>query len=338
MRAEELDLRGRLDRSGRWLYVLLLALGLFPVVLFVVLGFGADRFDLQGAGGPLLAYAAGVLSFVSPCVLPLVPIYLTQLAGTTVEEGRILASRATVLKHAVTFLLGLSLVFIALGASAGALGFFLQDHQRELEQGAGILLIVLGSALVPGYGKGSPLRSAAMLAAASVLLVAVVELADLRGDRVRVALLVGALLLAWLKFSGFIELSIFSRTFQVEAGRTAPVGLVRSFVTGAAFAAGWTPCVGPVLGGILTLASQSGEVLTGVYLLAFYAAGFSIPFLITAVAATDATRAMRALQRWGPAAEVVAALMLVALGVLLLSGRLTALNQYFGFAQSDTIL
>lgn len=319
-------------------YAVLGVLGLLPVAGVLAFGLSADSFDLRGAGGPLLAYAAGVLSVASPCVLPLVPIYLTQVAGASIEDGRIAASRAAVLRQAAAFLLGLAAVFIALGAGAGALGYFLQDHQRELQQGAGIVVIVLGASLVPSYGRGSLFKSAAMLAAVSVLLVGIVEVADIRGDRARVGLLMAAALVAWLKFSGVVQFSLLSRTMQFDPGVGRKAGYVRSAVTGAALAAGWTPCVGPVLGGILSLASQSGDVVTGTYLLGFYALGFSVPFLAAALAVSDATRMVRALQRWTPAVEVAAALMLIGLGVLLLSGKLSALNQYFGFSQVDSTL
>lgn len=313
--------------------MLLAVMGLLPVIAVVAFGLSYDSFDLRGAGGPLLAYAAGVLSVASPCVLPLVPIYLTQVAGASIEDGRIVASRSVVLRQAAAFLLGLTVVFVALGASAGAIGFFLQDHLRELQQAAGVIVIVLGASLVPSYGRGSLFKSAAMLSGLAVLLVGIVEFADLRGDRIRVSLLMGAAVLAWLKFSGLVQFSLLSRTMQIDTGTSRRVSYTRSAVTGAALAAGWTPCVGPVLGGILSLASQSGDVVTGTYLLAFYALGFSVPFVAAAMALSDATRMVRALQRWGPVVEVIAAVMLIALGVLLLSGKLSALNQYFGFSE-----
>ncbi|MCS7294991.1 MAG: cytochrome c biogenesis protein CcdA [Chloroflexota bacterium] len=331
--------RERARGGAAWsAYAVLAVLGLLPVLGVLAFGLSADSFDLRGAGGPLLAYAAGVVSVASPCVLPLVPIYLTQVAGASIEDGRIAASRSMVLRQAAAFLIGLSAVFVALGAGAGALGYFLQDHQRELQQGAGLLVIILGTSLVPSYGKGSLLKSAAMLAALSVLLVAVVEVADIRGDRLRVGLLMGAAVIAWLKFSGIVEFSFLSRTMQFDPGAGRKIGYLRSAATGAALAAGWTPCVGPVLGGILSLASQSGDVLTGTYLLAFYALGFSVPFVAAALAVSDATRLVRSLQRWAPAMEVAAALMLIGLGVLLLSGKLSALNQYFGFSRVESKL
>lgn len=319
-------------------YAVLGLLGLSPVAAVVLLGLSADSFDLRGVGGPLLAYAAGVVSVASPCVLPLVPVYLMQVAGTSLDDPRVTAPRGRVLRQAVAFLVGLSTVFIALGAGAGALGYFLQEYQRALQQGAGFLVMVLAATLIPSYGKGSLFKSAAMLAALAFLLVGVVELAGLRGDRLRVGLLMGAALVTWLKFAGIVQFSVLSRTVQLDPTRVRRVGYLRSAATGAALAAGWTPCVGPVLGGILSLASQSGAVLTGTYLLAFYALGFSVPFFAAALAVSDATHMVRALRRWTPVVEVVAALMLLALGVLLLSGKLTALNQYFGFAQLDSSL
>lgn len=136
----------------------------------------------------------------------------------------------------------------------------------------------------------------------------------------------------WLRFAGLLQLNIFQRTVQLNVGVGRPVSYSRSALVGGAFATGWTPCVGPILGGILALAATSQDVLTGVYLLMAYSAGFSIPFLITGLAVADVSRGLKKVNRILPAFEVMSAVMMVGLGILLISGRLTALNEYFGFA------
>ncbi|MGD9935161.1 MAG: cytochrome c biogenesis CcdA family protein [Dehalococcoidia bacterium] len=304
-----------------------------PVAAFVVAGLDAGDFGLRGAGGPMVAFSAGVLSFLSPCVLPLVPIFITQLAGASVENGQVTARRGVTFSHAVAFVLGLSAVFILLGASAGLLGGFLTEHQRDLEQGSGLLLIALGALLVPGYERRSPAAMAGMLLALVALLFVLVELADLRGSPFRTGILTVALAVLWARFSGFLPLNLFARTVQFNPGKASTASYGRSALVGGAFATGWTPCVGPILGGILTLAATSGDVWTGIYLLVAYSAGFSIPFLITGLAVSDASRGLKRVQRYIPAMEVASAVMMVGLGILLVSGRLTALNEYFGFAE-----
>jgi cytochrome c-type biogenesis protein len=304
----------------------LLAFGLGPLT--------SESFGLQGPGGPLLAFSAGVLSFVSPCVLPIVPIYITHLSGASIERGRVTADRRVTFTHAVAFVGGLTLVFVVVGTAAGLLGsFFFQDNQRGLEQVAGGALVLMGIVLIPPYGRASPMKAALLLLALTAVYFFIAQVADLRGDGSSLAILGGALLLAWLKFSGYIQLGLFARTYRVNLGQDRRVGYARSAVVGGAFALGWTPCIGPILGGILTLAATSSEALTGTYLLIAYSAGFSIPFLITGLALSDATRVLRKMTPYTPYIEVASALLLVALGMLLWYGRLTGLNSFFGFAE-----
>ncbi|MGD9891460.1 MAG: cytochrome c biogenesis CcdA family protein [Dehalococcoidia bacterium] len=303
-----------------------------PAAVFVVLGVDATGFRLEGAAGPLLAFSAGVLSFLSPCVLPLVPIYITHLAGTGAAGGAVIAERRKTFSHAVAFILGLSAVFVTLGASVGLAGFFVQDHLRELEQGAGALMIFLGALLVPINGRLSPVRSAVLLLGLILAVVVLDSLAHLSESPVRLGLLLAGLGLLWARASGYVELNVFARTVQFNVGTGQSVGYARSALVGGAFATGWTPCVGPILGGILTLAATSGEAWTGAYLLLFYSAGFSIPFLITGLAVADVSRAMKSVQKHFVLLELASAVMMVGLGTLLLAGRLTALNEYFSFA------
>jgi len=324
--------------DGRTLgYVLLGALALAPVLVFAIGPLRGQDFgesDLKGPGGIALAFSAGVLSFVSPCVLPLVPIYLTHLSGASVQHGRLVADRRVTFTHALAFTGGLSLVFIVLGSSVGLLGsYFVEDHQREFEQVAGLVLMVMGTVLIPAYGRRSPMKSALLLLVLAGAFLLLGEVADLRGERVRLAALGVTFLFAWLKFSGYIRLSFLQRTFEIDTSRVRSVGYARSAVVGGAWALGWTPCIGPILGAILTLAGTSGEPIVGFYLLTAYSIGLSVPFLVTGLALSDANRFLKKITPFAPAIEVAAGIMLIGVGLFLWSGRLTALNEYFGFAQ-----
>jgi cytochrome c-type biogenesis protein len=315
-----------------WLMYLAFALlVIIPFGVFIVMGVDAGQFGLTGAGGPMIAFSAGVLSFLSPCVLPLVPIYITNLAGASFDaEGRPTASRGATFSHAVAFMIGLSVVFVALGASVGLIGFVLIDNIQALETIAGLLLIGLGILIIPEIGQRSMMRSALLLFAMTVVLIVTVELAQLQGDTQRLVLLVTAMGLAWAKFAGYLPVfTLLQRTFQFNTGTARKASYTRSAVIGSAFATGWTPCVGPILGGILTLAAASGSAWTGAYLLSFYAAGFSIPFLLAGLAVSDANRGIKRLQRYLPYFEVASALMLLGLGMLLITGRLSQINQWF---------
>lgn len=216
---------------------------------------------------PPIAFLAGVLSFLSPCVLPLVPTYLAYVGGSG-------ASRPLLLRNAGLFVLGFSLVFIAMGASASALGSVLREQRELLTIVGGVLVIVFGLVML-----------------------------------------------------GVIRLPFLYRDTRRSIGSTTdtqrPWGAT---LLGMAFAFGWTPCIGPVLGSILAAAGASGTLATGVGLLTAYAAGLAVPFLLAALAIEPFTRMSRGLGRWLPWIERAAGALLLVVGVMLITGTFTALN------------
>lgn len=219
----------------------------------------------------LAAFAVGFVSFVSPCVLPLVPGYLSAVSGVSMGELQ-RGERARVLLPAVVFCLSFTVVFVALGMTATGLGSALQSSRRTLDVIAGTVIVAMGvfmllTPFVPRLNR------------------------EWRPD------------------------ALISR-----AGSGGPL------VAGAAFAFAWTPCVGPTLGSILTAASVQGTVGQGAVLLASYSAGLAVPFLLTAVAFTRATTAFRWLRDRWTVVTAVSGIVLIAMGVLLLSGELTQLN------------
>jgi cytochrome c-type biogenesis protein len=219
--------------------------------------------------GVAVAFAAGLLSFLSPCVLPLVPSYIGFLTGMTLPEMS--ARRRTALLHGVCFVAGFSLVFILLGASATALGRALNYYQIWLQRLGGLLIIAFG-----------------------------------------------------LLCLGVIKLDFLTQERRVHLERK-PVGFLGSALVGMAFGAGWTPCIGPVLGAILGLAATSGEVSRGMLLLAVYSAGLAVPFLIAAVAVESFLGWFQRFRRYMPWVMRVSGALLVFVGILLLSGEFTRL-------------
>jgi cytochrome c-type biogenesis protein len=218
-----------------------------------------------------LAFAAGLVSFLSPCCLPLVPGYLATVSGARPGQlGRRVDPR--VIGRSLLFVATFSAIFIALGLTATALGDFLFDKQPTLNKVAGVAIIAMG-----------------------VLFMASVFVARLNRD--------------W-RPAGLIE----------RAGRGGPI------LAGAAFAIAWTPCVGPALGAILGLASTQEGTGEGAFLLAVYSAGLALPFLFSAVAFDAATRTFGFFKRHYAGIQVGAGLVLVAMGVLVLTGELFRLN------------
>ena len=229
--------------------------------------------EVTGFSGPFVAFLAGVVSFLSPCVLPLVPVYLLQMAGTS---SGVFGGRRRTFQHALSFVLGFSVVFIALGASVGLIGFVLQDNLRTLTRIAGLVLIIFG-----------------------------------------------------LNLAGVIRIPWLARTYTLDISRPTRRGYAGSALIGASFSLGWTPCIGPVLGGILTLAYGSSTAWQGAVLLACYSAGLGVPFLITGLLAARATAALKRVNRFLPAIEVASGGLLVLTGMLIFAGRFTIFNRTF---------
>ncbi len=218
----------------------------------------------------LIAFIAGVLSFLSPCVLPLIPGYLSFMTGLTtaqLEEGRPDVRR--VLVPALLFVTGFSIIFVALGASASVLGQFISEYRSLIEMIAGAAVIAFG-----------------------VLMLGVIRIPWLYGEA------------------------------RVDMEKSRAFGKGASLVMGMAFAAGWTPCVGPILGAILALASASGSATQGALLLLFYSAGLGVPFIAVALFLGRATPVLRFLKRHSVSVNRVAGGLLVVVGILILTGRL----------------
>ncbi len=218
-----------------------------------------------------LAFVAGTLSFLSPCVLPLVPTYLAYIGGGAGGGSNVVRRRA-LLGKSLFFIAGFSLVFIALGASASLLGSVLRDNRGVLMTIGGVIVIVFGLAML-----------------------------------------------------GVLRIPLFYRDtrHQYQGETRGPWGAT---LLGMAFAAGWTPCIGPMLGLSLTLASTSDTLAQGVALLAVYALGLAVPFLLAALALEPFLRVSQRLRRWLPWIERGAGVLLIITGLLMVTGTFTVIN------------
>jgi cytochrome c-type biogenesis protein len=228
----------------------------------------------------LAAFAAGFLSFVSPCVLPLIPGYISFISGASMEEmrggGDVAPSttRLQIFLTSLAFVIGFSIVFVALGASATAIGKFMFARLPLLSKIAGGVLIVFG-----------------------------------------------------LHTMGAFRLAFLETEKRVHAQRK-PAGPLGAMLVGVAFAFGWTPCIGPILGGILAIAGSKNSVWEGVTLLAVYSLGLGIPFLITSLAINQFFAAVKRIRRYYHAIEVASGALLVAIGVLIITGQMTLITRY----------
>lgn len=236
--------------------------------------------------GILVAFLAGIVSFASPCCLPLVPAYVGYMVGATPDGSA--ARRRAAFYQALAFVLGFSAVFIALWASAGLIGYVLRDYVGLLRQLGGALLVFMG------------------LHVAGVINIAVLYR--------EVHLPIGSM--------GGLTTGL---------GQTAPPApsCGRSALLGVVFAAGWTPCIGPILGGIIGLASVSASVAEGTILLVAYAAGLAIPFLLVAVGATAVSHRLGWFRDHHTAVSRVTGALLVLVGFLMITNTFVRLSSLF---------
>jgi len=228
-----------------------------------------------------VAFAAGVLSFLSPCVLPLVPVYVGILTGMSVADlssadpATQRRARSAALRNGALFVIGFSLVFIALGASATAIGTALGDNRVWLSRIGGVVLLVLGLHLV-----------------------------------------------------GWLHLPFLDRAFQMDT-TSRPAGLLGSLLIGIAFGAAWTPCIGPALATVLTLAASTATVRDGMLLLAVYAVGLAVPFLLSALLLDRFLRGSNRVKRWLPQLQIASGILVIAMAILLLTDSFARLVEFF---------
>jgi len=241
-----------------------------------------------GGVGLFVAFAAGLLSCASPCVLPLVPAYLGYLTGVSSPvvsvSGPGAAAAAAVSTraapspffHALSFVSGFSLVFVILGTSIGVIGFLLRDEQEVLAKAAGVLLIIFG-----------------------------------------------------LHLSGVITIPFLEEERRWQYTPTRRLGYARSFLVGSAFSVGWTPCIGPTLGAILALAATSSTVWQGGLLLIIYSFGLAIPFLAMGLAFNVTRGVYERMRPFMGAVNVMSGVLIIVVGILIFTGSLIDLNQFF---------
>src|SRR5277367_3298141 len=226
---------------------------------------------------PIAAFVAGLVSFLSPCVLPLVPGYVSLIAGVGLDELKAPKSsiRSKILFNSVAFIIGFSIVFVTLGAISTEVGQLLARYKSLLAQVAGVVIIIFG-----------------------LHLAGVFQIKALLAD---------------------------TRLHSVKGGST-PWG---AFVIGFAFAFGWTPCVGPILGVILGFAAAQDSVMKGIFLLSIYSLGLAVPFLLTALGIERFLKFYSRFRAHMHAVEVASGGLLIVLGILLVLGKFTLLANYF---------
>jgi cytochrome c-type biogenesis protein len=228
----------------------------------------------------MIAFTAGILSFVSPCVLPLIPSYVTYISGVSLDTltvGDNRKARWGTFLHSISFVIGFSIIFIALGASATALGQFMANNQVMMRKAGGIIVMVLG-----------------------------------------------------VHFTGLINIGFLQGYKKMELS-SKPVGYAGSALVGMVFAAGWTPCIGPILASILLYASTAETMGKGIALLAAYSLGLGIPFILSAIAINRFFGFFQGIKRHMRVISVISGVFLIVIGVLIYTNYMTIMAQYLSW-------
>ena len=222
-----------------------------------------------------IAFTAGLLSFLSPCILPIAPGYLGIISGTSLAGLKADSeSKRKVLWATIAFILGFSTIFISLGLASSYLGQFLLRYRRLIAQIGGVIVIILG-----------------------------------------------------LHQAGWLPISWLYKEKKVQIKHQ--IGITGAFLTGLAFSLGWTPCISPILGSILTLAGSQGQVTKGMLLLSMYSLGLAVPFLLLAIGFERVSRGLARLKRYIQYCEWASGILLILMGLLLITGSLATLSFWF---------
>jgi cytochrome c-type biogenesis protein len=287
------------------------------------------------AGFALLVFAAGLISFLSPCVLPLVPGYVSMLSGIGVDqlkEGQ--GSGGKLFSSALAFVIGFSAVFISMGATASAIGEFLLRNRNLLAPIAGALIVLFGLHLVGWLLKIST-RVGLIVGTALVLAGVVLYLRAGSGLPVKPVQLYAAALI--FLFGPSLTRWLNRDVHLRNVGGNKP-GLLSGFLLGFAFALGWTPCIGPILTTVLAIAALRDKVTEGVALLAIYSAGLAIPFLLTAVLIGRFLKFYQNFRKHLHTVEVLSGVLLLAIGGLIFVNGLTWLSSKMSRLQPENVL
>src|SRR6266851_1122901 len=276
----------------------------------------------------LAAFLAGLVSFLSPCVLPLVPGYISMLSGIGMEQLRQgQPPRAGLFASSLAFVVGFSVVFISFGASASVVGTFLRQNRTLLAPIAGALILLFGLHLL-GILIKLTVRTGLVL---GVLLAILGAVALFRGGPLFAGLgAVHFFSLSLIGFFGPVMTRWLNRDVRLRTSSTQP-GIWSGFLLGFAFAFGWTPCIGPILATVLALAAASATVARGVLLLAAYSAGLAVPFLLAALGIGQFLRFYQHFRGYLHALELLSGTLLFFVGGLVFVNKLTWLSGKLGF-------
>lgn len=228
----------------------------------------------------IVALSAGLITFLSPCILPVFPSYLAFITGISVEElsheNNLKIARKTVIVNSLLFILGFSIIFILLGASATFIGIFLNKNIRWFEIFGGAIVIILG-----------------------------------------------------LHFAGVFKLKFFDREKKIHLSEK-PIGFLGAALVGMAFGAGWTPCVGPMLVAILTVAASTQDIFKGIVILISYSVGLGIPFFISGLIVHKFLEHFQRIKKYFRIISTIGGVLLIIIGILLITGYFASLTSYLG--------
>lgn len=274
------------------------------------------------------AFIGGILAFLSPCVLPIIPGYIAYISGVSLSSEREKGVDWNVVLSAAAFVIGFSVIFTLMGAASTAVGSFLQEYRGVISKLAAIVVIILGVHFtgILQSEKAKKILIVLTIIAVSVYLFEIFQTREFLGSGFYI--MITAVFLDIFYFSGFYKVLYIQKTTEVQK---KPPGVAGAFLVGMAFALGWTPCIGPILGAILLIASQQETVMQGMMLLFAFSLGLGIPFIITAAAINLFFKFFNFIRRYFLIIEMVGGILLITVGILLMTGQLEKLSSILTF-------
>ncbi len=264
----------------------------------------------------LTSFIAGLISFLSPCVFPLVPAYISYISGISIRDISSSKISINTIFNLISFIIGFSIIFILFGASATFIGQLLAQNKLLISKFASLIIIVFGLQfmgilrLKKGYQFNSTLRTFFWL---TLILFVILLYNFFQGW---LFLTISILLVLVFNYFNLISFEFlnYEKKLNVNVGKAS---IISSFILGSSFAFGWTPCIGPILASILTLAAMQDTIYKGIILLSFYSLGLAIPFFIAGILTDLILRSSRRIKKFFGVIEVLAGLLLIVIGILI---------------------
>ncbi|MCS7244626.1 MAG: cytochrome c biogenesis protein CcdA [candidate division WOR-3 bacterium] len=268
------------------------------------------------------ALIAGFLSFLSPCVFPLIPAYISYISGISIKDLSNSRISTNTIVNLISFIFGFSIIFILFGASATFIGQVLAQNKLLISKFASLVIIVFGLNFIGIFRYKIQLQHKKLIKILSWIVLALLIIAFYDVFKNWLFLLFSVILITLFNYLNLIDFEFLNYEKKLNVNTTRR-GLVSSLILGSSFAFGWTPCIGPILASILSLAAIQETVYQGIILLSFYSLGLGIPFFLAGILTDALLRSVKFMKKFFGIIEVISGILLIVIGILIYNDAFT---------------